>query len=186
MTNTSEFTREDIESLLDAVAERLRDRGIAASVYVVGGAAIALRGISADRRTGDVDALMVPEAEVLQAAHEVASDRQIRPNWLNSAARPYIPPLPTEARKIPTDPGLALQVASDEHLLAMKIIAARGRRDMGDIVSLAQRLQLSAASDLVALAREAYGDDAIEHVHGGHEDLQLHCEAIERALINES
>lgn len=139
------FTREDIESLLDALEARLRARGVAASVYIVGGAAIALRGISSDRRTGDVDALMVPEDEVLEAAREVAAERGIRPTWLNSSARPYVPPLPEEAKQPPAEPGLELHTAPDEHLLAMKIIAARGQRDMRDILRLARRLQLSRA-----------------------------------------
>ncbi|MBK9695992.1 MAG: hypothetical protein IPO80_00865 [Propionibacteriaceae bacterium] len=58
-------------------------------MYLVGGAAIALRGISSDRRTADVDALMLPEEQVLAAARQVAAERGIRSTWLNSAVRPY-------------------------------------------------------------------------------------------------
>lgn len=131
------FTREDIEDLLAALAERLRVRGVAATVYVVGGAAIALLDRSSVRRTGDVDALMVPEEEVLQAAREVATDRGVRVTWLNSAVRPYVPSL-REAMETPPEPGLELRTAPEDHLLAMKIVAARGQRDMSDIVLLAR------------------------------------------------
>lgn len=127
MTNSDEFSRDDIESLLDALEARLRAKGVAATVYIVGGAAIALRDVSSDRRTGDVDALMVPEDEVLEAAREVAIERGIRATWLNSSARPYVPSVPDEAKRPPAGPGLERHTASDEHLLAMKIIAARGQ-----------------------------------------------------------
>jgi hypothetical protein len=61
MRGADEFTREDIEDLFAALGARLQARGVAATVYVASGAAIALRGVSSDRRTADVDALMVPE-----------------------------------------------------------------------------------------------------------------------------
>jgi len=60
MRGADEFTRDDIEDLLAALGARLQARGVAATVYVVGGAAIVLRDLSSDRRTADVDALMVP------------------------------------------------------------------------------------------------------------------------------
>ena len=82
-----------------------------------------LRDVSSDRRTADVDALMVPEEPVLEAAREVAAERGVRSTWLNSAARPYVPPL-SEALQPPEAPGLEVRTAPDEHLLAMKIIAA--------------------------------------------------------------
>jgi hypothetical protein len=182
VTNFDEFTREDIESLLDALETRLRANGVAATVYIVGGAAIALRDVSSGRRTGDVDAVLMPEVEVLAAAREVASERGIRATWLNSSVRPFVPPMPEEAKQPPNEPGLERRTASDEHLLAMKIVARRGQRDMRDIIPLARRLGRSKAEDLSQLVCDVYGDDAIEHVHGGHEDLLLSCQTIERLL----
>ena len=90
--------------------------------------------------------------------------------------------MPEEAKRMPTTPGLQRHTASDEHLLAMKIVARRGQRDMRDIVALARKLGLSKAEDLSRLVCDVYGDDAIEYVHGGHDDLLLSCEAIERFL----
>ena len=133
MKGVDEFTREDIEDLLAALGAKLQARGVAATVYVVGGAAIALRNVSSQRRTADVDALMVPEEQVLEAAREVAAERGLRSTWLNSAVRPYVPPL-YEALQPPGAPGLEVRTAPDEHLLAMKIVAARGQRDMRDIM----------------------------------------------------
>lgn len=184
MSSAEEFSREDIENLLASLGARLRARGVAATVYVVGGAAIALRGLSSDRRTADIDALMLPEEQVLEAAREVAVERGVRASWLSSAVRPYVPPLP-EALQPPDSPGLEVRTAPVEHLLAMKIVAARGRRDMRDVVALARRLGVSAATDLVKLVVSVYGEDTIEHVHGGHADLALHCAAVEQALRGE-
>jgi hypothetical protein len=181
MRGADEFTREDIEDLFAALGARLQARGVAAIVYVVGGAAIALRDVSSDRRTADVDALMVPEEPVLEAAREVAAERGIRSTWLNSAARPYVPPL-SEALQPPGVPGLEVRIAPDEHLLAMKMVAARGERDMRDIIPLARRLGLSKATDLFELVMTVYGEDVIEHVHGGRGDLRLYCAAVERVL----
>jgi hypothetical protein len=165
MRGADEFTRHDIEDLFAALGARLQARGVAATVYVVGGAAIALRHVSSDRRAADVDALMVPEEPVLEAAREIAAERGIRSTWLNSAARPYVPPL-SEALQPPEAPGLEVRTAPDEHVLAMKIVAARGRRDMRDIVPLARRLGLSEATDLVELVVTVYGEDVIARVHG--------------------
>lgn len=150
MTDAVEFTRADIEELLTALAARLEAQGVAATVYLVGGAAIALRGISSDRRTADVDALMLPEEQVLAAARQVAAERGIRSTWLNSAVRPYVPPLP-ETLQPPPGPGLQIRTAPDDHLLAMKLIAARGQRDMRDIIPLTRRLGLAGATELAAL-----------------------------------
>lgn len=185
MTSGDDFSREDIESLLEALAHRLTSNGCAASIYIVGGVAIALRGISDERRTGDIDALMVPEDRVLEAARAIAQERGIRPNWLNSAARPYVPPAPPGMVDDATSPGLAVRIAPVEHLLAMKILAARGRRDTQDIIELARRAHVSTADELTALVCDIYGEDAIEHVHGGRVDLELHCAAVARLLADD-
>lgn len=115
MSAAEQFTRADIESLLADLDERLASRGIAARIYIVGGAAIALRGITDDRRTGDVDALLVPEQEVLAAARGVAEARGIRSTWLSAAAKPWIPPMSPALSEHPQRPGLEQRLAPDEH-----------------------------------------------------------------------
>ncbi|MER7607548.1 hypothetical protein [Nocardioides sp. NPDC127503] len=52
-----EFTAAEIQALLSVLDERLRDQGVAASVFVVGGAAIAASGIRENRVTVDVDGI---------------------------------------------------------------------------------------------------------------------------------
>lgn len=181
MTDAEEFDRERIESLLHALQVKLQQRGLAATVYVVGGAAIVLRNVSDSRRTGDVDALMAPENVVKQLAAEVAAERSVRSNWLNSDARPWVP-APPEPLTPPDTPGLLIRTASDSHLLAMKIVAARGQRDMQDILALTQRMGITTREELQSVVLSAYGEDAIEYQHGGLEELALTCEMVERAI----
>ena len=65
-----EFGRTEIERLLDLLDQRLKQRGVSASVYVVGGAAIAVTVYDA-RRTVDVEAL-VSDPLVLEEARQLA------------------------------------------------------------------------------------------------------------------
>lgn len=155
-----EFAQEDVSRLLSELGSRLSDRGVAATVYVVGGAAIALT-LSAGRRTADIDAL-VSDRVVIEEAQAMASEEGLPPNWLNSNAAPWVPPAAIEVRK---EPGLTVQTASPEHLLAMKIVAARAR-DQDDILQLASHLGLQDA-DAYTLARlltDVYGLDGLGEV----------------------
>jgi len=52
-----EFTAEETADLLDELGARLGRRRVAASIFVVGGAAIAANHTRCDRVTEDVDAL---------------------------------------------------------------------------------------------------------------------------------
>lgn len=176
---TGTFDRVEVERLLGLLSVKLTDRRIAGKVYIVGGAAIALQH-DGRRTTDDVDALAAPAGAVGAAAREVAAEEGLPDNWLNDAARAWIPPLPEGQSMDPgSDPGLGIETAPPEHLLAMKIVAQRGKRDMDDIVLLARGLRVSRAEDLYNITIDAYGEDVVEHVHGGLDDLTLSCVAIE-------
>ena len=91
-----EFTAEQVTQLLAQLDDRLRRRGIAASVFVVGGAAVAAAGVRRDRLTEDVDAFTEEQA-VLEEASALAAEKGIPQNWLNPNARMWMPPLPVGA-----------------------------------------------------------------------------------------
>ncbi|HET7388120.1 MAG TPA: hypothetical protein VFJ19_15815 [Nocardioidaceae bacterium] len=55
-TGPHEFTAEETSELLGLLDQRLRERGLAAAIFVVGGAALAATGVRSDRLTEDVDA----------------------------------------------------------------------------------------------------------------------------------
>lgn len=101
--------------LLALLDERLQRRGVAASVYVVG-VAVALQA-HARRLTLDVDAMASDQA-VFEEAEAMAAQAGLPPHWLNSAAQPWLPPRPPEARAERTTPGLDVHLAPPEHLLA--------------------------------------------------------------------
>ena len=64
-----EFTAAEIVDLLSDLDNRLKARRISASVFVVGGAAIAVTSDDSRRRTEDVDAI-TRDAAVLDVASE--------------------------------------------------------------------------------------------------------------------
>lgn len=175
------FDRTEIERLLGLLDRRLQERGVASSVYVVGGAAIAMTVHDA-RRTLDVDAL-VSDQVVLAEARLLAEAEGISPTWLNENARAWIPPRPPDATRPSKRPGLAIHWAPAEHLLAMKLIAMR-TRDAPDIVALAQKIGLgqdpSAYADL--LGRVYAGEGVLQQVLGVRDD-EAHAEVMRRGEI---
>lgn len=88
-----EFSADEVTDLLSQLDKRLQRRGVAASVFVVGGAAIAAAGVRRERLTEDVDAIAQEQA-VLEEAHALAESRGLPENWLNPSARMWMPPLP--------------------------------------------------------------------------------------------
>ena len=84
------FDRHRTEELLSLLDARLRTRGVSASIYLVGGAAIALT-VQGSRRTADLDVL-VSDPVVLEEADALGVEHGLPPGWLNTSAAPWIPP----------------------------------------------------------------------------------------------
>ena len=82
-----EFTAAQVAALLAELDHRLEGRGIAAAVFVVGGAAIAAKHVRDGRLTADIDAL-TDDQEVMEEAAALSRERGLPPGWLNSSARP--------------------------------------------------------------------------------------------------
>lgn len=152
-----ELDAEAMRALLAELDERLRERGVAASVYVVGGAAMAL-AYGRDGVTPDIDALASHRA-VAEEAKAVVGRHGLTEHWLNGASGPWIPPRPKAARRRPSEPGLTVHIAPPEHVLAMKLVALR-RKDRPDIRLLIEHLEIADAS------AEDYAD-LLERVYSG-------------------
>ena len=136
MTDTrNEFTAREIVDLLSGLDKRLKTRDISTSVLVVGGAAIAVTSNDDPCRTEAIDAITRDEA-VVDEARAMASQRKLPEDWLNTRAGPWMPPLPEGALQRSDTPGLHITYATDEFLLATKLVAQR-RKDAADIVALA-------------------------------------------------
>ena len=155
-----EFTAEETAELLDELDARLRERGVAASIFIVGGAAIAANHTRRERVTEDVDAL-TRDTVVLEEAKTLARERGLPENWLNPNAGMWMPPLPAGVLDKPAEAGLRVTYADEGFLLATKLIAQRAK-DADDVVALADRLGLTAASpeQLEAHIRSYYTDQA--------------------------
>jgi hypothetical protein len=182
----NEFTAAEIVDLLSELDKRLKKRGISASVFVVGGAAIAVTSNDNLRRTEDIDAITRDEA-VIDEALALASQCKLPEDWLNTRASPWMPPLPEGALQHSDTPGLSITYATDEFLLATKLVAQR-RKDASDIVALAGRLgmQTASAPDLEELISRYYIDrDALEFILDGKDierELRLLAVRAERLL----
>lgn len=155
-----ELDAEAMRALLAELDERLRERGVAASVYVVGGAAMAL-AYGRDGVTPDIDALASHRA-VAEEARAMAGKHGLTEHWLSDAATPWIPPRPKGARRRPTEPGLTVHIAPPEHVLAMKLVALR-RKDRPDIRLLIEHLEMTDASaeDYADLLERAYSGEGV-------------------------
>ncbi len=154
-----DFDAAQIRQLLDELDERLRAAGIAATVYLVGGAAISLHLPETDRRTQDIDGITTDD-RLAEIVAQMADELGLPEGWLNGAARPFLPPMPADALTPPTSPGLRIQLASLEQLLAMKLAAGRAR-DREDIVALANALHVD-PDEAIRLTLDAYGTDRLE------------------------
>jgi hypothetical protein len=155
-----EFNASEVAELLTELDRRLRRRGVPASAFVVGGAAVAVTGIRDGRLTQDVD-VITDEQAVLEEASLLALERGLPENWLNPNARMWMPPLPGGVLDRPDAPGLRVTYAADGFLFATKLVAQRAK-DADDVVALAKRLgmQDASADGLESHIWRYYTDDA--------------------------
>ncbi|MFT4165006.1 MAG: hypothetical protein QM650_07160 [Microlunatus sp.] len=174
--------RHRIKALFAMLDERLRSRGVAAALYVVGGAAVAVT--IADRRvTHDVDVAGL-DPVVAEEARAIAAAENLPPDWLNAAATPWIPAPSSVTSNLAA--GLSIRYAPPEHLLAMKMVALR-QQDAPDIAALADHLGLIRASPdrFAAMLRLAYpGEGQLQQVLGvPEEQVDQEVEAIARRVV---
>ena len=137
-------TKEQIIALLTELGRRLDQRGIEAELYIVGGAAMLL-GYDRSAVTLDIDARISPVGTIDLVVTQMAAERgDLPPNWLNAQVTPLLPRVAdSRSWEMFSVPGLSVQVASAEHLLAMKVRAGRGLRDLQDVGVLCEILRLT-------------------------------------------
>lgn len=151
------FDAAAIQSLLESLDEQLAARGTTADIYLVGGAAIAL-SFDATRTTRDLDAVFAPTTDVRAAARNVADQFGLAEDWLNDAVKGFVPPgADADQRVVFESAHLRVCVAGAEHLLAMKVAAARVEQDRGDLAHLVEALGLRSADQALQIARDCLG-----------------------------
>lgn len=142
-------------ALFQELSDRLGAAGVNAQLFVVGGAAMAL-AYDQDRLTRDVDALFAPAPEVRQAAEVIGAAHGLEPDWLNDAAKGFLPGQDEHPVTVFESESLLAQVASPEYLLAMKLHASRDERDLDDAATLFLRLGYTTAEQGIELLTSTY------------------------------
>lgn len=155
-------TREKVIELLTELGARLCDRGIEGELYLVGGGAMLL-GYNRNTVTKDLDAIYAPTEIIDQIADQMAeerSDYKLLPGWLNSQVLPLLPRMKDfRAWQALEVPGLSVQIASPEHLLAMKARASRSIRDFDDVAVLADVLKITDIKQVWEICENVWGFD---------------------------
>jgi hypothetical protein len=131
-----------VRALFHELSDSLAQRGESASLFVVGGAAMAL-AYDNSRATRDVDALFVPAPVVREIAEQIATVHDLEPDWLNDAAKGFLPGNDTNPTVVFESEHLLVHVPSPRYLLAMKLHASRDERDLDDAATLMSVLKLT-------------------------------------------
>jgi uncharacterized protein (DUF2342 family) len=123
----------------------------------VGGGASAL-GFHAERSTRDLDAVFAPASEVRSAASDVAGEFDLAADWINDAAKGFVPPSADENQRVVFEsPHLRVCVAGAEHPLAMKVASSRAEQDREDLALLIRTLGITSAEQALDVARQCLG-----------------------------
>jgi hypothetical protein len=149
-------TQEEILRALRALNDELVQQGIRGEIGIVGGAAMVL-AFNAREATRDVDAVFQPSTAMRAAATRVAARLGLPDDWLNDAAKGYMP-ADSQPRSILLDlPGLSVWLPPPQYLLAMKAIAARfDSNDAQDLRTLIQHMGLHRVEEVLEVVECFY------------------------------
>ena len=154
--------RQRIVELFDELSDELRFTRTRAQIYIVGGAAMSL-AFSRERTTRDVDARIdTGHSRLTEAVRKIGRKYGLGDTWLNDQATTAIPgTTDTRARTLYDSPFLTVTGASAEHLLAMKLLAARNV-DRQDIATLVDHLQLEAPEEAWRIYEDLFPDERLK------------------------
>ncbi len=125
----------------------LAERGERAELFLVGGAVMCLVH-KARPATKDIDGWFTSPQAVRDAARAVATEMGLDENWLNDAAKAFLPERPGyETWQMMSH--LTISTVDARTLLAMKCAAARTEADAADIRFLATTLGLHSAEEVL-------------------------------------
>ena len=131
--------RDRLKELLGELNAELRQDGVKATIYVFGGAAIAL-GYDAKRGTWDADVRIKRGShhQVGKAAQRIGRRHGLNADWMNEAGTAAIPRGEDPGvRTVEGGSNLKVEVASRRWMIAMKLEAGRDV-DLNDVSRLAE------------------------------------------------
>ena len=154
--------RERILELFDELSHELRITRTRAQIYIVGGAAMSL-AFARDRTTRDGDARIdTGHSRLTEAVRKIGRKYGLGDTWLNDQATTAIPRgTDTRARTLYESPYLTVTGASAEHLLAMKLLAARNV-DRQDIATLADHLELKGPKEAIRIYEDVFPEEPLK------------------------
>lgn len=85
---------------------------------------------------------------MIAAIRAIAHENGWPTTWLNNQAASYAARNPGEGDRVFEHPYLQVNVTPPDHLLAMKVLAARATRDAGDLGTLLSRLGITAEAEV--------------------------------------
>lgn len=182
MTNVR-FGCEDLRHFFEELSIEFEKRSEPASLFVVGGAAMALL-YDAERLTRDLDSVFFPAPAVREVAAIIADKHGLDEDWINDGVKGFLPSLPDEGEIVFETPWLRVRVASAPYMLAMKLYSGRAESDLHDAVTLWRRVGFTSVDDGLALLEDAYSSRLLtaKHMHttalvastaGTHQDWHL-------------
>ena len=174
MSPEVEFDRDQIIELLEELGRRLQAREVTGTIYVAGGAAVALE-FERRRTTRDIDALFGPAETVREEAANIAAERGLPHNWLSDSVRAFMPPGEDAGARTFSVPGLDVSVASPRYLLAMKMAAGRPQ-DLHDLLLVFRELGITRADEAADIAEEVHGPASV--LLPPREELLLYAQAV--------
>lgn len=156
------FDRDDIVAALDELVGQLAATGASSHIRIVGGAALAIH-FHRDTTTTDVDALYGKDPAVEEAARQIARARGWPDTWLNDDVKMWTSHFdgPGDWTRFEVRDDVTVSVAGARLLLAMKLRAARGRRDAHDIEVLLDACGTTSVREAVVLYEEYYPEDGM-------------------------
>ncbi|MHB8241492.1 MAG: DUF6036 family nucleotidyltransferase [Solirubrobacteraceae bacterium] len=104
----------------------------------------------------DIDAAFEPKSAIYAAAEAVAEAQGLPADWLNDAAKAFMPGRDPQARLLPNIKGIEVTTASPRYLLAMKLMAMRFGEDDEDIEILLEQCDIHSAQEALDLLKGMY------------------------------
>lgn len=156
------FDRDDLAGALGELTDELAAQGVSASILIVGGAALSLN-FGRDGTTTDVDALYRSNPRVEAAVSAIAGHRGWPKTWLNDKMKGYMSHYETvDDWTVLLQREQVVRVANAQMLLAMKLHAARGRRDSGDIDLLLDECAITSVTEAQELFDRYYPEEILK------------------------